>query len=182
MPCRAMAAICRRQDWSCPLGSPFGPSEKGIMVWRSSCERRRIRACRPHAARAEGAALDRPCAAARLARPRLEPARGARALPGCESVRGLTPPARGPDAPGRGLSRARRQPRLADASRRFAVAGARVDRCARLRRHAFMGFDAPIRPFGPDIRVEAHKTQEPSRIRTDMQWTLDKPVPIRARP
>ena len=102
-----------------------------------------------------GAALDRPCAAERLARRRREPTLRARALPGSEPVRGPKPP------PSRGLSRARRQPRLADASRRFAVAGARVDCCARLRRWAFMGFDGPIRPFGPDVRVEAHETKAP---------------------
>ena len=127
-----------------------------------------------------GAALDRPGATSRFARPRPRAAPGARSLLGSEPVRGPTPPAR-TRRPGRGLSRARRQPRLADASRRFAVAGARVDRRARLRRCAFMGFDGPVRPLGPDVHVEAHENQEPSRTRTDTDFMLDKPSPIRAR-
>ena len=110
-----------------------------------------------------GAALDRPCETVRFARRRQNPA--PRALPGSEPGRGHTPPrarTRGLDRGlSRGLSRARRQPRLADARRRFAVADARVDRCARLRRCASMGFDGPVRPFGPDVRVEAHETKEP---------------------
>jgi hypothetical protein len=70
-------------------------------------------------------------------------------------------PTRRPDARGRSLSRARRQPRLAAASRRFAVANARVDRCARLRRRRSMDFDGTVRPFGPDVRVKAHGKQGP---------------------
>jgi hypothetical protein len=136
-----------------PPWFPIWPSEKGIMVWRAPCARRRIRACRPRAARAKGSRLGSalrrltPCPTVdwnppmQRALPRLRPC-----------------PRSGPE----GLSRARRQPRLADASRRFAVANARVDRCARLRRCAFMSFDGPIRPFGPDVRVEAHETHEPT--------------------
>ncbi len=82
---------------------------------------------------------------------------------------------------GRGLSRARRQPRLADASRRFAVAGARVDRCARLRRCPSMGFDGPIRPFGPDVRVEAHETKGRYESEPIPNRPLDNHIPIRAR-
>ena len=90
-----------------------------------------------------GAALDRPCAAERLARRRREPTPEARALPGSAPRR-----LRRPDPlPDWGQSRARRQPRLADASRRCAVAGARVDCCARLRRGASMGFDGPDPPL-----------------------------------
>ena len=117
-----------------PLAPHSAKSEKGIMVWRLPCERRRIRACGPRAAKQRGAALDRRCAQG-FVRRRLEPARGAWTFPASDPVRG-----------GEGLSRARRQPRLADASRRCAVANARVDRCARPRRRAFMGFDGPIRP------------------------------------
>ncbi len=81
----------------------------------------------------------------------------------------------------RGLSRARRQPRLADASRRFAVADARVDRCARLRRCPSMGFDGPIRPFGPDVRVEAHETKGRYESEPIPNRPLDNHIPIRAR-
>jgi hypothetical protein len=123
-----------------------------------------------------GAALDRSCAAERLARRRPQNRlRRKRALTLIRVRRRGRPP-------GSGLSRARRQPRLADASRRFAVAGARVDCCARLRRWASVGFVGPIRPFGPDVHVEAHETHEPPRIRNDTKLTLDKPSPIRARP
>jgi len=159
MPCRTMAAIRRRQDWSCPLGSPFGPSEKGIMVWRFSIGATGYELARPRARPEQrGAALDRRCPTARFARRRQETASGAN-FPRAPSLSRVWRHA----GSGRGLSRARRQPRLADASRRFAVACARVDRCARLRRQASMGFDGPIRPFGPDVRVEAHETKEPSK-------------------
>jgi hypothetical protein len=154
-----------------PLAPQPAPAKRASWSGASN-ERRRIRACGLHAARAKGSRLGSalrdltPC-------PTVDPNPPTqRALPR------LRPrPRSGPE----GLSRARRQPRLAAASRRFAVANTRVDRCARLRRCAFMSFDGPIRPFGPDVRVEAHEKHEPTAVRTDTDFPLDKPNPIRAR-
>ena len=169
MPCRAMAAIRRRQDWSCPLGSPFGPSEKGIMVWRSrlasAAGYELAGRTRPEQ---RGAALDRSCATASpdvaTTRPGSRELSSAPTRPRSDAsgarIRGL----------GRGLSRARRQPRLADASRRFAVAGARVDRCARLRRCASMGFDGPSAPSG---RTSASKPMKPRAVMNLNRYRID---------
>ena len=44
-----------------------------------------------------------------------------------------------------------------------------------------MGFDGPVRPFGPDVRAEAHDNQDPHKIQTDQEPTLDNPSPIRVR-
>jgi hypothetical protein len=32
-----------------------------------------------------------------------------------------------------------------------------------------MGFDGPVRPFGPDVRVETHGAQAPHKIQTDQE-------------
>ena len=164
-----------------PPWLPIRPQRKGHHgLALAPCERRRIRACRPHAALSKGEPpwiglaqplrpTSRQPAPARASSPRLR-ARPRSYASGARSRR-----------LGRGLSRARRQPRLADASRRFAVADARVDRCARLRRCASMGFDGPIRPFGPDARVEAHETSSRYESEPIPNRPLDNHIPIRAR-
>src|SRR5271166_2162386 len=41
------------------------------------------------------------------------------------------------------------------------------------------GTHGPVRPFGPDVRVETHDTH-PYKTKTDRESALDKPSPIRA--